>query len=65
MTRANRRHTMNSTLTLNAHSTKTHTSNAAGLARFLARKWDLLAVLSLMASSGIYGVYALGQMTGF
>ena len=32
---------------------------AARLRRTLARKWDLIGVLSLMASSAVYGVYAL------
>jgi len=34
------------------------------LRRTLARRWDLLGVLSLMASSAAYGVYALVG-TGF
>ncbi len=34
------------------------------LRRTLARRWDLLGVLSLMASSAAYGVYALTG-TGF
>ena len=34
------------------------------LRRTLARRWDLLGVLSLMASSAAYGVYALAG-TGF
>jgi hypothetical protein len=34
------------------------------LRRMLARRWDLLGVLSLMASSAAYGVYALAG-TGF
>lgn len=34
------------------------------LRRTLARRWDLLGVLSLMASTAAYGVYALAT-TGF
>lgn len=34
------------------------------LRRTLARRWDLIGVLSLMASSAAYGVYALAG-TGF
>ncbi len=56
---------MNSTLTLSVNAKPTRTSNAAGLARFFARKWDLLAVIGLMVSSTVYGVYPLTQMTGF
>ncbi len=37
---------------------------AARLWRTLARKWDLIGVLSLMASSAAYGVCALAG-TGF
>jgi len=37
---------------------------AAQLRRTLARRWDLLGVLSLMVSSTAYGVYALVD-TGF
>lgn len=33
-------------------------------ARTLARRWDLVGVLSLMASSAAYGIYALAH-TGF
>ena len=36
----------------------------AQLRRTLARRWDLIGVLSLMASSASYGVYALAG-TGF
>jgi len=34
------------------------------LRRTLARRWDLIGVLSLMASSAAYGIYAL-SCTGF
>ncbi len=37
---------------------------AACRLRTLGRKWDLFGVLSLMASSAAYGVYALAH-TGF
>ena len=40
-------------------------SAAARLPRILVCKWDMLAVFGLMASSAVYGVYALTQMTGF
>jgi hypothetical protein len=61
---------MNSTLTLKTYSADKATATAvkptvAPLLRFLTCKWDRLAVLSLMASSAVYGVYALTQMTGF
>jgi len=32
---------------------------AAGLLRWVARKWDLVGVLALMGSSAAYGVFAL------
>ena len=34
----------------------------ARLRRTLARRWDLLGVLSLMATSAAYGVYALAHL---
>ncbi len=60
---------MNTTLTLTS-TTRTagipaRNRAAARLPRFLVCKWDMLAVLGLMASSAVYGVYALTQMTGF
>ncbi len=54
---------MNSTLTLKTYDT--HTIIVKPIARTLACKWDMLAVIGLMASSAVYGVYALTQMTGF
>ena len=54
---------MHSTLTLKTYAARTITVKP--IARTLACKWDLLAVLGLMASSAVYGVYALTQMTGF
>ncbi len=33
--------------------------------RTLAHRWDLIGVVSLMLSSGVYGVYALTCLTGF
>ena len=56
---------MNSTLTLNVNTATTRTSSAAEIVRCIACKWDLLAVLGLLASSTAYGVYAVSQMTGF
>jgi hypothetical protein len=62
---------MNSTLTLKIYSADTTTATAVKPtavkpeSRFLTCKWDMLAVLGLMASSAVYGVYALTQMTGF
>ncbi|MGI4788085.1 MAG: hypothetical protein ACRYFS_04465 [Janthinobacterium lividum] len=60
---------MNSTLTLKLDATvqsKTaKTLTAAQVIRTVARKWDMFAVIGLMASSAVYGVYALTQMTGF
>ncbi len=34
---------------------------AARCVRTLARKWDLIGVLSLMTSSAAYGIYALAH----
>jgi hypothetical protein len=61
---------MNSTLTLKIYSADTATARAVKpvgiqIVRFLACKWDMLAVIGLMLSSAVYGVYALTQMTGF
>lgn len=37
----------------------------ASFGRTLARQWDLLAIASLLVSSGAYSIYAITQMTGF
>ena len=34
---------------------------AAGLLRWVSRKWDLVGVLALMGSSAAYGVFALAH----
>ena len=61
-----------STLTLKLNTVNTpvvpavvKTTAAAFLRRTLIRKWDMIAVVGLMTSSAVYGVYALSQMTGF
>ena len=63
---------MNSTLTLELVSTSAKTTKVTAaarrthsLARTLARKWDMLAVIALMVSSAAYGVFAITQITGF
>ena len=35
------------------------------LRRTLARRWDMIGVLSLMVSSAVYGLLALSHLTGF
>ena len=59
---------MNSTLTLNtktsALNTKTSGLNTQ-IGRTLLRKWDMLAILGLLAASAAYSVCAVTQMTGF
>ena len=57
-----------STLTLHSHAAGTAAAEIAGparIARTLVCKWDMLAVIGLLASSAVYSVYALTQMTGF
>ena len=53
--------TNSSTLTLSAAPA----ASVKPSVRTLAGKWDMLAVIGLMASSAVYGVYALTLMTGF
>ncbi len=37
-------------------------SQAAGLLRWVSRKWDLVGVVALLGSSAAYGVFALAHM---
>ncbi len=54
------------TQTLNADALNTAPQTApAALGRTLTCQWDLLAILGLLLMSGVYGVYAVTQMTGF
>lgn len=66
-----------STLTLNTNTITAPAANSAVIKPFtktivvsrstrtLTQKWDMFAVIGLMVSSAVYGVYALTQMTGF
>ena len=38
------------------------TSPAAGVLRWVARKWDLVGVVALMGSSAAYGAFALAHV---
>ncbi len=40
-------------------------SSLSRMGRTLAHRWDLIGVVSLMLSSGVYGIYALTCLTGF
>ena len=60
---------LNTTASINANATVTlarpaapQAARPARLLRTLARKWDMIAVLGLMASSAAYGVYALSHL---
>ncbi len=55
---------MNSTLN-NTLNSAARTTSVKPSVRTVAGKWDMLAVIGLIASSAVYGVYALTQMTGF
>lgn len=37
-------------------------SPAAGVLRWVSRKWDLVGVVALMGSSAAYGVFALAHL---
>ena len=45
-----------------AAQTVTSTARRAGLTQWIARKWDLVGVLALMASSAAYGAFALSHL---
>lgn len=42
--------------------TATPKTTGTGLARHLAQRWDLYGVLTLMASSAVYGLLALSSL---
>ena len=52
------------TLDTNAVNTAQRVTPAQ-IGRILLHKWDLLAVVGLLASSAAYSVCAITQMTGF
>lgn len=59
---------MNKTLTLKnfaEHAAAPKLLCKAGKSRVLAWSWEMPAVVGLMASGAVYGLYALTQMTGF
>ena len=53
----------NSSIQTNAAATTgTSAPKAAGLLRWVARRWDLVGVLTLIGSSAAYGVFALAHV---
>lgn len=40
-------------------------SQIAQFRRILVHRWDMIAVIVLMIACGVYGVYAITQLTGF
>ena len=51
----------NSGRTASADTTET-AAHGAGIVRWIARRWDLVGVLTLMGSSAAYGVFALAHV---
>jgi len=46
----------------NTNAAGVRAPKAAGLLRWVARKWDLVGVLTLMGSSAAYSVFALAHV---
>ena len=53
--------TISRDITIGKTITAASASRRTVLGRRLAQKWDLLGVLALMLSSGMYGVFALAH----
>ena len=51
----------NSGRTASADTTET-AAHGAEIVRWIARRWDLVGVLTLMGSSAAYGVFALAHV---
>ena len=47
--------------TASADTTET-AAHGAGIVRWIARRWDLVGVLTLMGSSAAYGMFALAHL---
>ena len=51
-----------STIRIQTNSVGVSAPKTAGLLRWVARRWDLVGVLTLMGSSAAYGVFALAHV---
>ena len=53
--------TISADITIENKNTTATASRRTGLGRRIAQKWDMVGVVALMLSSGMYGLYAIAH----